>query len=42
MDVFAYNLQNYAHYIKLNTAKPSTAGGYWPILPNNNTLVLAL
>jgi len=28
MDVFAYNLQNYAYYIKLNTAKLSTAGGY--------------
>jgi len=28
MDVFAYNLQNHAHYIKLNTAKLSTAGGY--------------
>jgi len=28
MDVFAYNLQNYAHYIKLNTAKLSTASGY--------------
>jgi len=42
MDVFAYNLQNYAHHTKLNTAKLSTTGGYWPILPNNNTLVLAL
>jgi len=42
MDVFAYNLQNYAYYIKLNTAKLSTAGGYRPILPNNNTLVLVL
>jgi len=42
MDVFAYNLQNYAHYTKLNTAKLSTAGGYRPTLPNNNTLVLVL
>jgi len=28
IDVFIYNLQNYAHYIKLNTAKLSTTGGY--------------
>jgi len=42
MDVFAYNLQNYAYHTKLNTAKLSTASGYWPILPNNNTLVLVL
>jgi len=28
MDMFAYNLQNYAYYTKLNTAKLSTAGGY--------------
>jgi len=41
MDVFAYNLQNHAYYTKLNTAKLSTVGGYWPILPNNNTLVPA-
>ena len=37
--MFAYNLQNYAHYTKLNTAKLSTAGGYRYTLPNNNTLV---
>ena len=42
MDIFAYNLQNHAYYTKLNTAKPSTAGGYRYILPNNNTLVPAL
>jgi len=42
MDVFTYNLQNYAHHIKLNTAKPSTAGGYQPTLPNNNTSAPAL
>jgi len=42
MDIFTYNLQNYAHHIKLNTAKPSTASGYQPILPNNNTLALVL
>jgi len=28
MDVFAYNLQNHTYYIKLNTAKLSTASGY--------------
>ena len=28
MDVFAYNLQNYAHHTKLNAAKLNTAGGY--------------
>jgi hypothetical protein len=37
MDVFAHNLQNHAHHTKLNTAKLSTAGGYRPTLPNNNT-----
>ena len=40
MDMFAYNLQNHAHYTKLNTAKLSTAGGYRPTLPNNNTSAL--
>jgi hypothetical protein len=28
IDVFTYNLQNYAHYTKLNTTKPSTTSGY--------------
>ena len=42
IDVFTYNLQNHAYYTKLNTAKLSTASGYQPILPNNNTLALAL
>ena len=42
MDVFTYNLQNYTHYTKLNTAKLNTASGYQPVLPNNNTLALAL
>lgn len=32
MDVFAYNLQNHAHYTKLNTAKLSAASGYRPVL----------
>ena len=42
MDVFTYNLQNYTYYTKLNTTKLSTASGYWPTLPNNNILALAL
>ena len=42
MDVFVYNLQNHAYYTKLNTVKLNTAGGYQPVLPNNNTLALAL
>ena len=28
IDIFTYNLQNYTHYTKLNTAKPNTASGY--------------
>ena len=28
MDMFAYNLQNYTYYTKLNTAKLSAASGY--------------
>ena len=37
MDIFAYNLQNYTHHTKLNTAKSNTLGGYQPTLFNNNT-----
>ena len=40
MDMFAYNLQNYTYYTKLNTAKLSTAGGYRPILLQNNLIDL--
>jgi len=28
IDMFAYNLQNYAYYTKLNAAKLNTASGY--------------
>ena len=40
MDMFTYNLQNHAHYTKLNATKPNTFGGYWPVLFNNNTSAL--
>ena len=40
MDVFAHNLQNHAHHTKLNTAKPSTAGGYRPVSPQNDPMDL--
>ena len=42
MDIFAYNLQNHAHYIKLNAAKQNTTGSYQPTLLNNNTLAPTL
>ncbi len=38
MDIFIYNLQNYAHYTKLNTTKPSVIGGYWPVSLQNNPM----
>jgi len=28
MEMFAYNLQNYTHYTKLNATKPNTLGSY--------------
>ena len=40
MDIFTYNLQNYTYYTKLNTAKLNTAGGYQPILLQNNLMDL--
>ncbi len=40
MDIFAYNLQNHAHYTKLNAAKQNTTSGYRPALLNNNTSAL--
>ena len=40
MDMFAYNLQNYTYYTKLNTAKLSAASGYRPILLQNNLIDL--
>ena len=40
MDMFAYNLQNYTYYTKLNTAKLSAASGYRPILLQNDPINL--